>query len=140
MDERGLDVLLVTSPHEMAGGYVRWFSDIVVTDQPVTLIFPRDEPMTLVQHGPFGGDQEISPDEHDTLRGVGRVLTTPMFPAAALYRPIRRGAARARRWRRTRTRRSASSASTCSRGRRSTASVARSPTRASSTRASSSTG
>jgi hypothetical protein len=71
MDDGGLDVLLVTSPHEMAGGYVRWFSDIVVTDQPVTLVFPRDEPMTLVQHGPFGGDRTIPPEGHETLRGVG---------------------------------------------------------------------
>jgi len=83
MVERDLDVLLIQSPHEMAGGYVRWLTDVVVTDQPVTVVVPRDGTMTLITHGPFGGEETISPEGHDTLRGVGRVLTTPMFPAVA---------------------------------------------------------
>ncbi len=83
MEERGIDVLLIQSPHEMAGGYVRWFTDIAVTDQPVTVLFAPDDAMTVVMHGPFGGDQEIPLTGHETLRGVRRIVTTPMFPAAS---------------------------------------------------------
>ncbi len=49
MVERNIDVLLMQSNNDFMGGYVKYFTDVPSTNgYPVTVIFPRDEPMTVV--------------------------------------------------------------------------------------------
>ena len=44
------------------GGYVRWFTDMPATNgYPNTVVFPRDDEMTVVCQGPFGGRTHARP-------------------------------------------------------------------------------
>jgi Xaa-Pro aminopeptidase len=49
----------------------------------LSVVLPQRDEITIVRHGPFGGDDPVAEDD-PVLHGVGRVLTTPMF-ASALY-------------------------------------------------------
>jgi Xaa-Pro aminopeptidase len=83
MADQGIDVLLMQANNDFMGGNVKYFTDLAATNgYPVTVIFPVDEPMTLIHQGGF--DQEIDvPAEGDGLhRGVGKVMMTPSFAAA----------------------------------------------------------
>lgn len=85
MEEAGLDALLMQGSANLVGlgGYYRWFTG---TSTPgghaFTLIFPRDELMTLVCHGAFGGDTKLDGTDPE-FSGVGRRLTTAAFPGIA---------------------------------------------------------
>ena len=60
---------------------VKYFTDLPATNgYPTTVIFPRDDLMTVVRQGPFGGEY---PDDV-VRRGVKRVLTTPSY-ASCFY-------------------------------------------------------
>jgi Xaa-Pro aminopeptidase len=48
---------------------------------PNTVVFPRNDEMTVVGQGPFGLDEAPGPN-HDTFRGVKRILTTPSYASA----------------------------------------------------------
>jgi Xaa-Pro aminopeptidase len=79
----GLDALVVQGFCNQAGtgGYFRWFTGVSpIGSYPQTVIFPRDGLTTLVCHGPIHGESELK-GEDPTLPGIGRRLTTPMFPA-----------------------------------------------------------
>src|SRR3974390_410398 len=53
-----IDVLLMQNNNDHMGGYVRWFTDMpAVNGYPNTVVFPRDDDMTAVTQGPFGGAQ-----------------------------------------------------------------------------------
>ena len=83
MAEDGLDALVIQGACNLAGtgGYFRWFTGVSpIGSYPQTVIFPRDGLMTLVCHGPRGGEHDLRGDDA-TLPGIGRRLTTPMFPA-----------------------------------------------------------
>lgn len=83
MEERGIDVLLLQSNNDHMGGYVKYFTDIPATNgYPVTVVFPKDDGMTLVRQGPFGGDRQVPLEGDGVLRGVTRVMTTPSFASA----------------------------------------------------------
>jgi Xaa-Pro aminopeptidase len=87
MELRGIDVLVAQGNNDHMGGYVRWLCDLPATSgYPLTVVFPRDEAMTVVMHGPIGGDRELPPDGDGVLRGVGRVLTTASFASAPYTR------------------------------------------------------
>jgi Xaa-Pro aminopeptidase len=87
MEAAGLDVLLVQNNNDHMGGYVKWFSDVpAVNGHPSTIVFPRDDAMTLVTMGPIGADRELPPDGDGVLRGVRRVLTTASFASAPYTR------------------------------------------------------
>lgn len=80
MDHQDIDVLLGYSASDTLGGHIRYLVDLPSAGSyPTTLIFPREDDMTLVLHGSFKGDQSIEPQREGALRGIKRMLTTPAF-------------------------------------------------------------
>ncbi|MFZ0989054.1 MAG: hypothetical protein WAN27_15135, partial [Xanthobacteraceae bacterium] len=56
MEREQIDVLLMQNNNDHMGGYVKYFTDLPATNgYPLTVVFPRDDLMTLVSQGPFGG-------------------------------------------------------------------------------------
>jgi Xaa-Pro aminopeptidase len=87
MELRGIDVLLAQANNDHMGGYVRWLCDLPATNgYPLTVVFPREDAMTVVMHGPLGGDRALPPEGDGVLRGAGRVLTTASFASAPYTR------------------------------------------------------
>ena len=83
MPKAGLDALVIQGSCNLAGtgGYYRWFTGVSpIGSYPQTVIFPRDGLMTLICHGPLEGEHDLKGGD-STLPGIGRRLTTPMFPA-----------------------------------------------------------
>jgi hypothetical protein len=81
-----IDVLVMQNNNDHMGGYVRWFTDIPATNgYPNTVVFPRDDEMTVVCQGPFGGVETSSDD--GVWRGVKKVLTTPSYASAYYTEP-----------------------------------------------------
>ena len=80
MEDAKIDVLLMQNNNDHMGGAVKWFTDIPATNgYPVSVIFPRDDEMTVVTQGSFGGDSRPA---SDVWRGVKRLLTTPSYESA----------------------------------------------------------
>ena len=80
MGERGIDVLLMQSNNDFMGGYVKYFTDVPATNgYPVTVVFPREERMTVIGQGAFGMAREFPPGEQGLRRGVARFLGTPSY-------------------------------------------------------------
>lgn len=79
MAERGVDYLLVQSQQRYVGGYFRWFTDIPGANYPITGIFPKDEGMTIISHGPGAPAAPANPPDA-VLRGVKQKINTPAFP------------------------------------------------------------
>src|SRR5262249_6681470 len=103
MAKEKIDVLLMQNNNDHMGGYVRYFTDMPATNgYPNTVVFPRDDEMTVVCQGPFGGGEataqadmireSITPQVGDTSfnlqgrlsqwRGVKQILTTPSYASA----------------------------------------------------------
>src|SRR5439155_8897637 len=83
MPEQKLDALIIQGANNLAGtgGYFRWFTGVSMgTSYPATVIFPKDGLMTLVGHGPIGGERKLNGND-PVWRGVGQHLTTASFPA-----------------------------------------------------------
>src|SRR6202007_3169240 len=72
MERDKIDVLLMQNNNDHMGGYVKYFTDLPATNgYPFTVVFPRDDLMTLVNMGPFGGATSPTADGGDGLsRGV----------------------------------------------------------------------
>ena len=84
MERERIDVLVMQNNNDHMGGYVKYFTDIPAGNgYPVTVVFPRDDLMTVVMQGPLGG-VETPPSGDPVRRGVKRVLTTPSY-ASAVY-------------------------------------------------------
>ena len=82
MRERKLDVLVMQNCTEHLGGYVKWFTDLPATNgYPKTVLFPLDAEMTLIEQGPMGGIQAISPSDF-VYRGVEKRLLNPSYCSA----------------------------------------------------------
>ena len=80
MERDKIDVLLMQNNNDYMGGYVKYFTDLPATNgYPLTVIFPRDDLMTLVSQGPFGGVNNPTTHGDGTARGVKQWLTTPSF-------------------------------------------------------------
>ena len=79
MRERSVDAIVMQNASDWVGGYVRWFTDFPATNgYPRTVIFHVNEPMTVVEMGPFDSVRELG--GRDSLhRGVGQVLCSPSF-------------------------------------------------------------
>jgi Xaa-Pro aminopeptidase len=79
----GLDALVIQGASALAGGggYFRWFTgQIPFGTYANSVVFPLAGPMTLVRHGDLGHVAEL--DDRDPAQpGIGRVLSTPHFPA-----------------------------------------------------------
>ncbi len=83
MAERKIDALLMQANNDFMGGYVKYFTDLPATNgYPVTVVFPRDEHMTVVGQGPFGMVRTIPPEGDGLRRGVARFMSTPSYAAA----------------------------------------------------------
>jgi len=83
MDEAGIDVLVMQNNNDHMGGYVKYFTDLPATNgYPVTVIFPRDDDMTLIGQGPFDKKQELPHAGDGMRRGVKTWLTTPSYASA----------------------------------------------------------
>lgn len=83
MREANVEALVIQGSNNFAGlgGYFRWFTGIPpLGTYPQSVIFPADGPMTIVHHGDFGGAASLDP-VNGPHYGIGRRLTTPMFPA-----------------------------------------------------------
>lgn len=80
MADAGLDALVMQNNSQSLGGYVRWFTDVPGSDYPVSVVFPREEPMTVVAHGPLG-ERELPLQTDGIFRGVQRVIGTASFPS-----------------------------------------------------------
>src|SRR5205807_1624991 len=60
MELAKVDVLLMQNNNDHMGGYVKYFTDLPATNgYPMTVVFPRDEDMTIVSQGPFGMVKEL---------------------------------------------------------------------------------
>jgi Xaa-Pro aminopeptidase len=83
MQERGIDVLLAQANNDFMGGYVKYLTDLPATNGYVlTVVFPRDEPMTVIGQGAFGLDQQLPPEGDGVRRGVGRLMGVPSYASA----------------------------------------------------------
>jgi Xaa-Pro aminopeptidase len=83
MKEHGTDVLLMQNSNEFSGGYVKWFTDMPSGNGTMTtVVFPKDDLMTVIAPGPFGLD--VAPPPGDPVRrGVKRYLASPNFMGAS---------------------------------------------------------
>ncbi|HUY59717.1 MAG TPA: M24 family metallopeptidase [Solirubrobacteraceae bacterium] len=80
MEAAGIDVLLAQNNNDFHGGTVKYLTDLpAVSGIWTTVVFPRDEQMTIVTLGPIGGE----PDPGGSLAGVARIRTAATFAAAA---------------------------------------------------------
>ncbi|MBI2714298.1 MAG: aminopeptidase P family protein [Rhizobiales bacterium] len=83
MEERRIDVLVMQNNNDFMGGYVKYFTDVPATHgYPGTVIFPRDDRMTVIIQSKFGDDQQVPPKGDWYRRGVGRILGAPYFVSA----------------------------------------------------------
>ena len=84
MAREKIDVLVMQNNNDHMGGYVKYFTDLPATNgYPITIVFPRDDLMTLVSQGPFGGVNDPTAHANGIHRGVKQWLTTPSFASCA---------------------------------------------------------
>lgn len=82
MPDAGVDAIIIQGSANTVGigGYFRWFTgSSPIGNHALTVIFPKDDLMTLVCHGPYGGDAKLD-GKDSALAGIGRRITTPAFP------------------------------------------------------------
>lgn len=83
MEHAGVDVLIAQASNDFVGGYVKYLTDLPATNGYVmTVVFPRDEPMTVIGQGAFGLDRSLPPEGDGLRRGVGRLLGVPSYASA----------------------------------------------------------
>jgi len=83
MKEHRIDVLVMQNNNDFMGGYVKYFTDVPATHgYPGTVIFPRDDRMTVIIQSRFGDDQQLPPEGDGYRRGVKRILGAPYFVSA----------------------------------------------------------
>src|SRR3989475_11899242 len=80
MAERKIDVLLMQSNNDWMGGYVKYFTDVPATNgYPVTVVFPKDERMTVSAQGPIGVARECPPQGEPVRPGPARFMGMPSY-------------------------------------------------------------
>jgi Xaa-Pro aminopeptidase len=68
------------SNNDWMGGYVKYFTDVPATNgYPVTVVFPRDERMTVIGQGPMGVVREFPPQGDPVRRGTARFMGMPSY-------------------------------------------------------------
>src|ERR1700692_3908602 len=79
MATRGIDALVMQNASDWLGGYVKWFTDVPAHhDYPRTVIFPRDELMTLVEMGATGRRDKLGGQDVNNP-GIGEIIYSPSF-------------------------------------------------------------
>jgi hypothetical protein len=80
MAEQRIDALVMQSNNDWMGGYVKYFTDVPATNgYPVTVIFPKDERMTVIGQGPMGVVREFGPQGDPVRRGTARFIGMPSY-------------------------------------------------------------
>ena len=80
MEGEKIDVLLMQNNNDHMGGTVKYFTDLPATNgYPLTVVFPRDDLMTLVSMGPFGGDSAPAANGNSMSRGVKQQIRCFFF-------------------------------------------------------------
>src|SRR5712691_9002640 len=52
MKDQKIDALIMQSNNDWMGGYVKYFTDVPATNgYPVTVVFPKEESMTVIEQG-----------------------------------------------------------------------------------------
>jgi Xaa-Pro aminopeptidase len=83
MAEERIDALLMQNNNDHMGGYVKYFTDLSATNgYPMTVVFPHDEDMTIINQGPFAMVKDLSHAGDGIRRGVKRWMTTPSYASA----------------------------------------------------------
>jgi Xaa-Pro aminopeptidase len=83
MEARGVDVLVMQNNNDFMGGYVKYFTDLPATNgYALSVVFPRDEGMTVIGQGPFGLDRLLPPEGDGVRRGVKRMMASPSYASA----------------------------------------------------------
>jgi Xaa-Pro aminopeptidase len=85
MERRKIDVLVMQNTNQWLGGYVKWFTDIPAANgYPMTVLFPRDEEMTVINVGPRMSEESRLTDlsaKDWAMRAVKNRWTAPYFPS-----------------------------------------------------------
>src|SRR6202167_4517886 len=80
MEREKIDALLMQNNNDYMGGYVKYFTDLPATNgYPLTVVFPRDDLMTMISMGPFDGGGTPTANGDGTARGVKQWFTTRSF-------------------------------------------------------------
>ncbi len=83
MEARKVDVLVMQNNNDFMGGYVKYFTDLPATNgYALSVVFPRDEDMTMITQGPFGTDRMLPPGGDGVRRGVRRLMSSPSYSSA----------------------------------------------------------
>ncbi|WP_161141834.1 M24 family metallopeptidase [Propylenella binzhouense] len=83
MARDGIDVLVAQTNNDHMGGTVKYLTDNPASNgYPVTVVFPREDDMTVVRQGPFDGVTDLPHEGNGIWRGVRRILTMPYFVTA----------------------------------------------------------
>jgi Xaa-Pro aminopeptidase len=83
MEARGIDVLVMQNNNDFMGGYVKYFTDLPATNgYALSVVFPRDDGMTVITQGPFGTDRMLPPEGDGVRRGVKRMMSSPSYSSA----------------------------------------------------------
>ena len=89
MEDRRIDVLVMQNNNDFMGGYVKYFTDLPATNgYALSVVFPRDEGMTVIGQGPIGQDRLVQPGGDPLRRGVRRVMTSPSYSSAPFTREV----------------------------------------------------
>src|SRR5260370_25695979 len=76
---RGIDALVMQNASDWLGGYVKLFTDVPAHNAyPRTVIFHRDEPMTVVDMGATGRRDKLDRKDVNNPR-AGVILYSPPF-------------------------------------------------------------
>lgn len=82
MKESNLDFLILHNCTDFLGGYVKWFTDMpAALNYPATVIFPIDDEMTTIWHGPRPPAEPGPPGW--AFRGVKKRISYPTLPSLA---------------------------------------------------------
>ena len=81
MERQKLDYLIIRNDEGFLGGNVKWFTDLSArNNQHFTVIFPADDEMTFISHGPASPGEPAPPAW--AARGVKTRLAAPYFASA----------------------------------------------------------
>src|SRR5438270_7203304 len=91
MGARGIDALVMQNASDWLGGYVKWFTDVPAhNDYPRTVIFHRDDLMTLIEMGAKGRRDKLDGKDVNNP-GIGEFIASPSFFSIAYthdYDPV----------------------------------------------------
>ena len=88
MADAKIDALLMQSNNDFMGGYVKYFTDLPATNgYPATVVFPKDDRMTVIGQGPMGVVREMPPQGDGVRRGVARFIGCPSYASAPYTAP-----------------------------------------------------